>query len=453
MRARTILTAVFIPLNTVPAVAMQRAGALGSSNVHIASHLPLGRRFTVTDIEIEQELSRPFAYVARMHGTTHSAGVTIIDLKDPDAASVLYSWVIENPELHRGFGAMDNKYFKVNGRYYDVQSFQWLQGGPNADLLAVVFDVTGLPDPSAVKEVGRIRSPGIPGGSHNIYAYKHSTGRALLFMTTQSAYAHVYDLERFLSGARNYGLIGYMPSPDSVFSVGRYGRAYHDFYIGYDPASRQDKFYGAGYAGFYVYDVTRPEAPELLTSIVGAAGVDHAHTFTPMPDGRYAIGESEDQYQPLRVFDLKPGLDEEVRNITRPIGAWTARWQGLPHNHEVRWPYVFVSGYEDGLHIFNMMDPTAPYTVGYYETYGGPYQRGWGGVDNPEGGDGVANGAFGIDVRNADGLIVISDMYTGFWAFRMDGFEGWNGHQWGMPNVSSAQDWDKGPDGGPAPVS
>jgi hypothetical protein len=24
----------------------------------------------------------------------------------------------------------------------------------------------------------------------------------------------------------------------------------------------------------------------------------------------------------------------------------------------------------------------------------------------------------------------------------MDGFQGWNGEHWGMPNISSAQDWD-----------
>ena len=41
------------------------------------------------------------------------------------------------------------------------------------------------------------------------------------------------------------------------------------------------------------------------------------------------------------------------------------------HNHEVRWPYVFVSGYEDGLQIFNMMAPANPYTVGLYDTYPG----------------------------------------------------------------------------------
>jgi hypothetical protein len=66
-------------------------------------------------------------------------------------------------------------------------------------------------------------------------------------------------------------------------------------------------------------------------------------------------------------------------------------------------------------------------------------------------GNSAYDGAWGIDVRNADGLIVVSDFDSGFWAFKMDGFDGWNGHQWGMPNISSAQDWDNGPDGAPKP--
>ena len=66
----------------------------------------------------------------------------------------------------------------------------------------------------------------------------------------------------------------------------------------------------------------------------------------------------------------------------------------------------------------------------------------------------MLNGAWGIAVRNADGLVVISDMTTGFWALHMDGFDGWNGHDWGMPNVSTAQNWETGPEGVPnAPVA
>ena len=116
---------------------------------------------------------------------------------------------------------------------------------------------------------------------------------------------------------------------------------------------------------------------------------------------------------------------------------------------------MFVSSYEDGVEAFNIMDPTNPYTVAYYDTYDGPDQINKKDpiaepTAKPGEGD-VTNGNFGIDVRNADGLIVTADLYTGFWAFRMDGFDGWNGHQWGMPNQSSAQDWDNGPDGAPKP--
>jgi hypothetical protein len=30
----------------------------------------------------------------------------------------------------------------------------------------------------------------------------------------------------------------------------------------------------------------------------------------------------------------------------------------------------------------------------------------------------------------------------------MEGFQGWSGEQWGYPDISSAQKWDKGPAGG-----
>ena len=88
------------------------------------------------------------------------------------------------------------------------------------------------------------------------------------------------------------------------------------------------------------------------------------------------------------------------------------------------------------MQVFNMMDPTNPYTVGFYDTCDGPDVT----LANP-----TVQGAWGVDVRNADGTIVVSSFITGLWVLRMDGFEGWNGEDWGMPNISSVQDWDNGP--------
>jgi hypothetical protein len=434
-----------------PGAVLPGARVGGSVNVHLLGHIPLGRPFGVSDIEIEQEISRPYVYQSLMLQT----GTDIISVKDPTKPRIIYSWRMPLSELHEGLGAMDNEYFKLKDRYYDVQSLQFFQTGPDADIGARVIDVTGLPDTSKIIEKGFMRAPPLA-RFHNMFAYKHSDGRVLLFTTTAGVYATIYDMERFLSGDPEQGLIGKLPGTPPFYpsgvddgGIGTQLAGYHDFYVGYDPATHQDKFYGAAWDGYYVYDVTRPEQPKLVTSIMGAAGVQLAHTFTPDPTGRYAVTEAEYQYAPLRIFDLKPGLDGTVKTISRPIGAWTASWKNLSHNHEVRWPYVFVSGYEDGLQIFNLMDAANPYTVGYYYTCNCPHNRGFGGTTrNPEG-PSVLNGAFGVNVRNADGLIVISDQRTGFWAFKMDGFDGWNGHQWGVPNISSAQDWDNGPDGSP----
>ncbi len=429
-----------------PLLSQYPPGMQGSPNMKVISHIPVGGGFHANDLEIEQDLSRPFAYVSRRS----TYGFHIIDLKEPSDAKVIYSWEIENPGEHRG-RALDNKYFKVNGRYYDVQAFQFRAGSADRDLGAIVYDVNGLPDSSTVRELHRIRAPDTPGGFHNIFMYKHSTGRALLFATVNSPLTaphgmNIYDMELLLGGAPNHGLVGRIPLPEPRGAQG----GYHDAYVGYDPVTRKDRFFGGGPevtrdGGYYVWDVSDPSEPQLLASIIGAPGMTGAHTFNPTPDGRYVITKQGGQNL-YRIFDLQPAYDGEVKNVTRPIGAWTVDIHNPPHQTEVRWPYAFSATYEDGLHVFNLMDPTNPYTVAYYDTFDGPHAMGSGGPGT------LANGAFGVDVRNADGLIVIADMTTGFWALKMDGFDSWNGHQWGMPNQSSAQDWDNGPDGAPKPV-
>src|SRR5262245_59423836 len=73
-------------------------GEQGSSNVHIVAHIPMGGELHVGDIEIEQELSRPYAYVSQ--ALSSPVGFNIVDLKNLSKAKQIYSWRIENPELH-----------------------------------------------------------------------------------------------------------------------------------------------------------------------------------------------------------------------------------------------------------------------------------------------------------------------------------------------------------------
>ena len=431
--AAILVTLLAILVPSQPASGQWTADKPGSDNITLLAHLPLGPRLNVSDTDLEQEMHRPYAYVGRMvYGFEGDKGLDIIDLHDPSQPKRIYEWRIENQDLHLGTGGMDVKHFKWNDRYYVVQSLQFRQGGPNPDLGAVILDVTGLPDPSTVKEVARLRAPDHPGGFHNIFIYKHSTGRVLLMTTVAGPYAHVYNMGYAVEGFLDDVLVAKIPVPDTSSQR----RGYHDFYAGYHPDTAEDRFYGGGTGGYYVYNITDLEEPELVITLTGISGVKSGHTFTPTPDGRYVVAETEYQYAPLRIFDLQPALTGETTNIRRPISAWTADWRHLVHNHEVRWPYVFVSGYLDGLQIFSLMDPENPVTVGYYDTYTGPPNK----IRYSQ-----FNGAFGVDVRNADGLIIVSDMTTGFWTFRMEGFSGWNGEDWGMPNISSAQDWESVP--------
>ena len=95
--SRALIVAASVAIGAsvaAPSVAQQRPGRAqphmsqgpkigGSVNVDIASHVPLGGFFRVTDVEIEQEMSRPYVYVSQ---TRERAGFSIIDVSDPDNA-------------------------------------------------------------------------------------------------------------------------------------------------------------------------------------------------------------------------------------------------------------------------------------------------------------------------------------------------------------------------------
>src|ERR1051326_347622 len=253
----------------------------GSSNIHVVGHLNLDSAYKTADITIEQELSRPYVYVG--HRLVPS-GVQIISIKDPSKPVLLWKRLVPQAELHKGAGGLNPIYLKSKGRYYLTQAYQFQTGGPDTDLGAQVWDVTGLPDTNKIKLVAEIRDAENPGGFHESQSYKHSNGEALLFTQASGPCADVWDIDQVAAAGKGdprTGLVGRVPiaATDTVQSPrGPRAPAYHDFYIAYDPATHQDKSYGAGAGGYYVYDVTDLKNPKLLTTITGIAGVQRGHT-------------------------------------------------------------------------------------------------------------------------------------------------------------------------------
>src|SRR5580692_9135706 len=78
---------------SVPTSIVANVKTGGSSNIHLIAHVPLGGYFRVADGDIEQELSRPYAYFAQ---TRDQIGFTILDLHDLKNAKVIYRWRIGN---------------------------------------------------------------------------------------------------------------------------------------------------------------------------------------------------------------------------------------------------------------------------------------------------------------------------------------------------------------------
>ena len=99
-----IICAAILPAASL-ARAQYPAGQFQSPNVKLVAHVPLGAGGTVMDIEMEQELSRPFVYVSRSdYGKAtvgRAMGFDVLEIRNPSRPRVIRRWRIENQDLGR----------------------------------------------------------------------------------------------------------------------------------------------------------------------------------------------------------------------------------------------------------------------------------------------------------------------------------------------------------------
>ena len=100
LRLLAVLVAVQVPAHQALAQSPLPGTKVGGTpNVKVVSHIPIRGFMQTVDIEIEQEMSRPFVYLSRSRLLTNEAGFTVVSIEDPENAEMIYSWRLENAEL------------------------------------------------------------------------------------------------------------------------------------------------------------------------------------------------------------------------------------------------------------------------------------------------------------------------------------------------------------------
>ena len=67
--------------------AQENAEVRGSDNIEVVAHVPMGAEGSVSDIEISQDMDRPYVYLGReVFGDISGMerGIDVIDIRDPE---------------------------------------------------------------------------------------------------------------------------------------------------------------------------------------------------------------------------------------------------------------------------------------------------------------------------------------------------------------------------------
>ncbi len=387
--SRPILVGFGLFFLATSAVAQVRA----SRNMELVAQVALGGQNALNAVLLDQHPDRPYAYAigaSGFHVVSTDGGERLSSVRlDAGDWADLASFPVENRVFAAAVG----------------------DGGLR------IWDVTDPEDPEEVRNLGS------EAAGHALFAYRAADGRGLLFVAGNGVAIH--ELSNLVSGngvdARTVSL------PDAVPGGIR------DVFVAWHDGSETERVYVAGRGGYAVLDLATGET----LALVSDAAVQLGTSISATPDGTHLVTTANYRTAPVRIYDIRPVLDGTISQVRTPVGAWTADWRHHAERQTVRWPFFFVAAQDDGLHVVNMRNAFEPYTEGFFRTWDGPVSK----PGEPY------NGARDVDVRNHDGLIAVADAHTGLYLIRMEGFQGWDGRGWGLPNVGHVQDWENGPVG------
>ena len=172
-----------------------------------------------------------------------------------------------------------------------------------------------------------------------------------------------------------------------------------------------------GYATRYrvidITDVRTSGTAALLGESAPVSGI-YAHSNWLDDDSHYLYAFEELNTRDIGVYD--------VSNPASPTQVTAFQWSGDAtgnsriHNGQVRGSYLLTAYYEAGFRVFDVSNPANPVEVGKYETWRDP--DGDGTFNKTI--TGVFNGAWNLHVFLPSGNVLLSDMKSGTFVFRVD---------------------------------
>ncbi len=341
----------------------------------------------------------------------NSFGLHIIDVTDPAAP-----FQVQYIDMSGGVSPPKGRIWRDADIHRDPVSgktYAYVGAQSNGDLWVV--DLSYLSDsvPNGV-DSNPIPPAGIADRGRTNYGHTMfvNDGMGLLFMNSANNGTTL--------GCEIFDLLQNPFDPPLIASWSGSGHDCHDSYARANvPGSGgKDLLYVAeGYAIRYrVIDITNVRTSgttALLGESATVSGI-YAHSNWLDDDSHYLYAFDEFNVRDIGVYD--------VSNPASPTQVTTFQWSGDAtgnsriHNGQVRGKYLITAYYEAGLRVFDISNPANPVEVGKYETWRDPDGDG----TFNQSITGNYNGAWNIHVFLPSGNVLLSDMKSGTFIFRVD---------------------------------
>lgn len=298
----------------------------------------------------------------RAQGSSNLQLLKVIDPAPGNASSFRYSEVTGNGDL----AAIAGWSFSDNGRnvyLYDVSNPQTPVALATINTTGSVYDVQmhgkylflavqnqnyidvwDILDPRKPVLVNHFQ----PSNSNRISPHTFCVAGNVLYVTDNFTSVAMYDITDKREFKRK------------LTYTGGFGTSHDNTII-------RGKWYGAfifSPAGLGYFDVTNPFAPKELARIqYPGAGTHYAF---PTEDERYILTADEIGSTPhnLKIWNTQPAGQLTL------VAEYSANSSGTIHNIYVRGRYVYMSYYCDGIRIVDIIDPTKPKEVAFYNIAG-----------------------------------------------------------------------------------